>query len=201
MAEPWQKPGSKAPSFYPELWETEQRATVKFDSIGGMCWVYPSFSRLNLPFGHQGYADDSTVNDYLFVQYGKSPAPVQIRDAPGVEPVWAEFRDKMLDLAKAKLPAQCVCCCCSMVTAPCWVPFFISSYTTALEKQVEEWKPKFAAVGVKIEFFNKSGTYSWSVSQVMGAKTSWGQKMVVIGFTLMKGEGPVPAVPVQIERD
>ena len=125
--------------------------------------LFPSFTRLNLPFGHIGYADDTTVDDHLFVQYGKSPALKQVRDAAGIEPVRARFRDKMLSLAKAKIPVQCVCCCCSCCTASCWFPVFLSKFTAAFRILVEEYKPEFAEVGVKIDYFDKSGVYDYHI--------------------------------------
>jgi hypothetical protein len=201
-SKPWVKDGCEAPSYYEELFETDQKATVKFGMAAVWCCIPPTFQRLNLPFGHVGYADDSTVDDYLFVRLGKSPAPKQVKDADGIEPVWGEFRDKMINTAKSKIPAQCVCCCCSCITAGCWMPMFVNSYKGALKELVEEYAPKKAAVGITMEYFDMSGNYDYAVSNALSQKWARGVPMQVFGVTLEKGgaASTAPGVPVQIER-
>ena len=200
-AEPWQKAGNTAPSFYAELFETPQRATIKFDQ--GAVWpcLPPTFVRLNLPFGHVGLATDDSVDDYMLVLLGKSPPPAQIKDAPGIDPVWSEFRYKMIILAKSKIPAQCAGCCCSCLTADCWMPPAVSGYATSLQALAEEFSPKFAAAGVKIEFFDKSGNYSYKFVSPLKSRYVPSQYMPVVGVTLEKTSTAIPAAPVKIERD
>ncbi len=202
MATPWQVSGCTAPAFYEELWETDQRAAVKFESIAVWSCMAPTFQRCNVPFGLMGYVDDSAVDDYLFVQKGTSPPPKQVRDVGGLEPLWAELRDETISLAKAKIPAQCSCCCLSCLTVQCWMPCALDKYKAALQGLVDEKTPKFAAVGVDLKYFDKSGLYSFKF--VSPTKTQMGSRhFPVFGFTLEKGGAaqPVAAVPVQIERD
>jgi len=205
MGEPWNAPNCKAPSYYAELFETDQRATILLES--GAVWpcLYPSFKRLNLPFGTMGMVTDAAVSDYHFVQYGKSPAPMQIRGAPDIEPIWGAFRDKMMDLSKSKIPAACVCCCISCCTAAWWQPCFISGYGKALQALIEEQAPHFAAAGVRVEFFDRSDFYSFTVKTSLSAKYG-SSHMNVVGVTLEMAQTASPtqmAVPlaaVQIER-
>ena len=77
----------------------------------------------------------------------------------------------------------------------------IHAYSTALKALVDEYKPKFAAVGVTIEFFDKTGPYDYTVKTPVSAHYVSGVHMPVIGFTLEKGGagGAAPVVPVQIE--
>lgn len=198
---PWVINGNTAPAFYEELFETDVKATVKFESIAVWPCQDPFFQRLNLPFGHVGYADDNSVSDYLFVRRGISPAPAQIRD-PTIEPVWAEFRDKMIALAKTNLPAQCTCCCITCCTAKCWMPLVMGGYKTALQALVEEYKPRFAAVGVLIEYFDKSGNFDYVIKTKFSAKWAYGASMIVFGVQLQRAtaSGVVPA-QIHIARD
>ena len=68
--------------------------------------VDPTFQRFNLPFGTAGFIDDSAVDDYYFIQKGKSPPPKQLRDVDGIESLWAELRDQTISLANLDLDAQ-----------------------------------------------------------------------------------------------
>lgn len=159
----------------------------------------PTFQRFNLPFGTAGFIDDSAVDDYYFIQKGKSPPPKQLRDVDGIEPLWAELRDQTISLAKAKIPAQCSCCCLSCVTAGCWMSSFLDKYKVALQGLVDEETPKFAAVGVNLEYFDKCGQYTYTF--VSPTKSQYGNQHFpnVFGFTLEKGSGaaaPVAVAPV-----
>ena len=80
------------------------------------------------------------------------------------------------------------------------MPSFLDKYKVALQGLVDEETPKFAAVGVNLEYFDKCGQYTYTF--VSPTKSQYGNQHFpnVFGFTLEKGSGAAAPVAALVER-
>lgn len=176
------------PSFWNELLETTSRVTLMYEAVG-RCACFGSTASF-----HHHYLGFGDMGERRLL---KNLAPPQLRY--GREELWAAFA-KDLEKVRQKGGPHCLCCVFSYALGMLLDPIICSRRVSwALKRCVEKHRDAFAAQGVELDFFDRSGIYhysGWFQGRTGGKVKSGWKYFPVIGFTMevepMKYEVDMP---------
>jgi hypothetical protein len=188
---PYERPGNKAPSYFPEVYETRRRITLFVDAKD---FGYgPIWRRQNKPFG--ALVSTKCDNDGWEYMRGDSPPPHQLGGLgyklPGVETLWNAFRDALRHQLARDMIHPCKYGPLSCCTQPCRVSGDERTCQASLQKLVGEWAPKWAAHGITLSYYDKTGRYSFKRSVEMSVQVGVG-RFTAFGVMLDTPGAPSP---------